>query len=71
MTKYRDITREEWMQYEWIEVSTLENLAEGRKIFIRGKEITEPPGDGYVYQRVDRFNDAEYRWARCQTPVAE
>ena len=50
---FRDITLDEILNYELIEITTCSDLANNRLVFIRGKRITRPLRDGYEYRRCD------------------
>ena len=60
----RQITKEEWDAYEWVEASTYGDYAEGRAVFIRGcKRQVNPPEDGLAYIK-SRYED---RWLPAMT----
>ena len=68
--KLRPITKEEWVKFEWIEVTT---LASPVPIYIRGIKKPEPPDDGYVYI-FKRFGTPDLpfaTWSRIYTIEAE
>lgn len=64
MPTLRDITLEEWDDYEWQDVST---FGDETPVFIRGRKKVEEPSDGFVYIEVSRPGEAEQRWVRAQT----
>jgi hypothetical protein len=61
--KYRDITEQEWNEYEWVEVNDIEL---GR-VFLQGRKRTQPPQDGYKYIDVTKLGDSEQKWERAKT----
>lgn len=63
----RDITLEEWEQYEWTPVT----LAGVGTIYLRGVKRTQLPNDGYKYIESTTFGDTEQKWTRAKTPVTE
>ena len=66
---YRPITKEEWDQYDWINVTTFQDQIEGRIVYIRGRRHTLAPDDGYVYEECTRMIDREQKWRRVVTPL--
>lgn len=59
MKELRPITKEEWGEYEWIEVEA--------GVFIKGLKKTPPPtppDDGFVYKSVEvtKFADTERKY---------
>lgn len=58
----KDITKEDWLKYDWINIFLKGELP----IFIRGVEETQPPDDGFHYIDVTRFGDKKQEWVRAQ-----
>jgi hypothetical protein len=61
--RYKEITEDEWNEYEWIEVNQYGN----EKFYLRGVKRTQPPQDGYHYEDVTKYGDSEQRWERAKT----
>jgi hypothetical protein len=61
MSHTRDITKQEWSEYQWIRVM-------GNQ-FVRGIKYTRPPEDGYEYTEVTTFGDSEQKWSRIKEIV--
>lgn len=64
----REITEEEWRQYEWHEIT---RFGDRERIYMRGRRLTSPPEDGYVYVEVldpaASAAAAVQRWQRAKT----
>jgi hypothetical protein len=63
----RQITKDEWYQYEWHDVTTVSNFSDNKVVFIRGIENVDPPDDGYVYIDRTRYGDQKRRWIPAMT----
>jgi len=63
--KLRPITQDEWIQYEWVEVTT---PTDKHPVFLPGIQIVVPLNDGFVYVERTRFGDNKQRWERAMTP---
>jgi hypothetical protein len=68
MTALRDISVDEWNEFDWTELG---EWGRSPRVFIKGARKTNPPQDGYVYKDCTRFGDAEQRWERAKTYVKE
>ena len=47
----RQITQEEWAEQEWIDVTTYDEYASGKRVFISGVQ-PQMPDDGFAYELV-------------------
>lgn len=63
----REITEQEWNEYEWIPVTGQLEQYENKTVFLRGRKKTSPPQDGYHYEESTTLADAEQKWARAMT----
>lgn len=70
MLEWRDITESEWNEYEWTEVTTVEDRKDRVRVFIRGVKYTRPPNDGYHYEEITAYGDTEQKWVRAKTPLS-
>ena len=64
--KLRPITKKEWHQTTWVEVTT---RADEHPVFLPGIQIDAPPDDGFMYIERTRFGDTKQRWVRIMTPA--
>ncbi len=60
----KDITEEDWNNYDWINISLFGEPPP--RTFIRGARKTTPPDDGFHYEDVTTFSDKEQKWARIK-----
>ena len=60
----RQITLDEWDEYEWVEVSIFE---EDGILFLRARHKVDPPDDGLKYVEQTRLGDSETRWVPALT----
>jgi hypothetical protein len=61
----RPITPDEWDAYEWYPLS---RSGGPPAEYLRGLKKTEPPNDGYLYDRAPALpDDTEVRWVRRVT----
>ena len=58
MSELKDITKDEWEQYKWIEVQPGQ--------YIKGVKLVPPPDDGYIYHEVTTLSDTEQKWERSR-----
>ena len=62
--KLRPITRKEWIEYEWVDVSS---VGCEEFVYIRTVKNTLPPDDEFVYREATKMGDAERKWKRIMT----
>ena len=63
MTK-RQITLDEWDEYEWVDTSVYD---EEGILFLRARHKVDPPDDGFKYVEQNLIGDAETRWVPALT----
>ena len=61
----REITIDEWNQYNWIQVEP------GNAQCVRGIKLIPPPDDGYKYLETTAFADSEQKWTRAYELIRE
>jgi hypothetical protein len=68
VSNLRPITQQEWDEYEWIEVTTWGDAADGKKVYVRGlKNAGNPPDDGFLYDCVADMGKGAYVWVQRMT----
>lgn len=65
MDETRQITLEEWDEYEWHDVTSFG--IEEKAFFVRGVRLVDPPDDGLKYVNGTRHGDTETRWVPALT----
>jgi hypothetical protein len=74
----RQITKQEWDEIEFIEVTTVHDLGKGRRFFLPGREVAtppDPPDEKHVYFLRETTLLGDYKrsweWIPAMTDHAE